>query len=301
MGTRGIYMGFDSATIQVLLTAREAGVSFSRVLTIGRQWLYVTQEEMCAVLARHRIFLSVKQAKEIFTEQKGYCEPLLKLLGADQIDAIDASSYEGASILHDMNQPLPNAYRGEFSVVIDGGSLEHVFDFPRALKNCMEAVATGGHFVGITPANNLMGHGFYQFSPELFFRVFTSANGFQIVNVMLYEYPWKGVWYEVADPEQVRRRVELTNRRPAYLIVWAKKTASVPIFEQLPQQSDYLAIWGRYASDAIRDASPSPPSYVLLLKRYAPAWMARMYGTLRGMYCTLRPFRTKLYTCKRLS
>src|SRR5216683_1840930 len=280
-------MGFDDATFQVLLTAREAGVSFSRVLTIGRQWLYVTEKEMCEMLARHRIFVSAKQAKEVLTEQKGYCEPLLKLLGADRIDSIDASSYEGASILHDMNQPLPDAYRNEFSVVIDGGCLEHVFDFPRALKNCMEAVATGGHFIGITPANNLMGHGFYQFSPELFFRVFTSANGFRIAKIILYEYPWKRVWYEVADPAQVRRRVELTNRRPAYLIVWAQKTASLPILQQPPQQSDYLAVWQHHAGGA----SPPPRSLVYLLKRYAPAWMVRMYRTLRSVYRTLRPFQ----------
>jgi hypothetical protein len=30
----------------------------------------------------------------------------------------------------------------------------------------------------VTPANNQMGHGFYQFSPELFFRVFSQENGY---------------------------------------------------------------------------------------------------------------------------
>jgi SAM-dependent methyltransferase len=281
-------MGFDCATIQILLTAREAGVSFDRVLTIGRQWLCSTREEMRAVMTRHGINLNAMQATEIFTEQKGYCEPLLKLLGARRIDSIDASNYEGASILHDMNRPLPDTYRDQFSVVIDGGSLEHVFDFPRALKNCMEAVALGGHFIGITPSNNLMGHGFYQFSPELFFRVFSPANGFRIVKMIIYECPWKSVWYEVVDPEQVQRRVELTNSRPAYLIVWAKKTASVPIFHQPPQQSDYLAMWQRSANRATGDASAQPYSPVPFFKRYAPPWMARIYRTIR-------PFRSRLY------
>jgi hypothetical protein len=287
-------MGFDAATIHVLLTAREDGVSFNRVLTIGRQWLYVTKTETRALLARHGILVSARQVSDVFTEQKGYCEPLLKLLGAGRIDSIDASTYEGASILHDMNWALPEVYRHQFSVVIDGGSLEHVFDYPRAIKNCMEAVAIGGHFIGITPANNLMGHGFYQFSPELFYRVFTPANGFRIASVTIYECPWKGVWYEVANPKQVQRRVELTNRRPAYLIVRAEKTASVPIFQEPPQQSDYAAIWERSTAHGIGNGSSNEKSEGgEILKRYAPAWMARMYRTIR-------PFRAKLYTRKRL-
>jgi SAM-dependent methyltransferase len=281
-------MGFDCATIQILLTAREAGVSFDRVLTIGRQWLYSTREEVRAVMRRHGINLSATQAREIFTAQKGYCEPFLKLLGASRIDSIDASSYEGASILHDMNRPIPDTYRDQFNVVIDGGSLEHIFDFPTALKNCMQAVALGGHFIGITPSNNLMGHGFYQFSPELFFRVFTPANGFRIVKTIIYEYPWKSVWYEVVDPEQVKRRVELTNSRPAYLIVWAKKTESMPIFQQPPQQSDYLTMWQRSANPAIGDVSAQPGLLASLFKRYAPPRMARIYRIIR-------PFRSRLY------
>jgi len=287
-------MGFDNATIQVLLTAREAGVSFSRVLTVGRQWLYISESEVRRLLGRYGICLSARQAREVLCKEKGYCEPLLKLIGAVQVDSIDASDYEGASIVHDMNQPLPEAYRDQFSVVIDGGSLEHVFDYPTALRNCMEAVAYGGHFIAVTPANNLMGHGFYQFSPELFFRVFTPKNGFEMVNLLIYEYPLKRKWYEVTDPEQIGRRVVLTNHRPVYMIVWAKKTASVPIFAQPPQQSDYLAIWNRCACGTVGGTGVNPQSLFSLLKRRLPAWVLRAYRMLR-------PFGATFYASKKPS
>ena len=68
--------------------------------------------------------------------------------------------------------------KNKYTLVIDGGCLEHIFNFPVAIKNCMEMLQEGGHFIGITPANNLMGHGFYQFSPELYFRIFSKENGF---------------------------------------------------------------------------------------------------------------------------
>ena len=55
--------------------------------------------------------------------------------------------------------------------MIDSGSLEHVFNISQALRNCLEMVESGGHFISIGPANNAMGHGFYQFSPELYFRI----------------------------------------------------------------------------------------------------------------------------------
>lgn len=281
-------MGIDAATLEILLTAREAGVSFDEVLTIGRQSLCASPAEVKTVLARHGIRLTGAQAHKLISEQNGYCEPLLKLMGAQRVDSLDVSNFEGASIVHDMNESLPDSYRNQFSIVIDGGSLEHVFNFPVALRNCMDAVAPGGHFIGITPSNNLMGHGFYQFSPELFFRVFTPGNGFRIEKVLIYECPWGSVWYEVMDPEEARRRVNLTNRRPAYLIVWAKKTASVPVFNQWPQQSDYVALWQRSAADGTADVGVTPSWYRSFLLRYAPSWAIALYRTVR-------PFRSQLF------
>ena len=281
-------MGIDAATLEILLTAREAGVSFDEVLTVGRQSLCASPTEVKTVLARHGIRLTGVETQKLVSEQNGYCEPLLKLMGAQRVDSLDVSNFEGASIVHDMNEVLPDSYRNQFTIVIDGGSLEHVFNFPVALRNCMDAVAPGGHFIGITPSNNLMGHGFYQFSPELFFRVFTPDNGFRIEKVLIYECPWGSVWYEVMDPEEAKRRVNLTNRRPAYLIVWAKKTASVPIFSQWPQQSDYVALWQRSAFDDTADAGFTPSWYRSFLIRHAPRWA-------NSLYRTVRPFRSQLF------
>jgi hypothetical protein len=45
------------------------------------------------------------------------------------------------------------------------------FNFPVALANAMKMAKIGGHFAARTPANNQCGHGFYQFSPGLFYRI----------------------------------------------------------------------------------------------------------------------------------
>lgn len=73
----------------------------------------------------------------------GYCEEFLRQVGARDITSIDASGYERASIVHDMNLPIGSELRRRFSVLIDGGTLEHIFNFPVAIRNCMEMLDNG--------------------------------------------------------------------------------------------------------------------------------------------------------------
>jgi hypothetical protein len=176
-------------------------------------------------------------------EQDRYAEPFFALLGASDTVSIDASSYEGASIVHDMNMPIGENLKDAFSVVIDGGSLEHIFNFPVAIRNCMEMVQIGGHYLGITPANNFMGHGFYQFSPELYYRIFSKENGFAVERIIIFESVTNAQWLQVVDPDSIKKRVELINSKPTYLLVHARKIENRPVFAHPPQQSDYVHTW----------------------------------------------------------
>ena len=135
-------MGFDLATIQFLSRSKDLGISLDRVLTLGRQWMYVKPNEIRPLLARNGIKLNAEDTRRLFIDD-GYCEPLLKLLGANRVDSMDVSSYEHATIIQDLNQAWPEALRDRFSLVVDGGTLEHVFNFSAALRNCMQAIAPG--------------------------------------------------------------------------------------------------------------------------------------------------------------
>jgi hypothetical protein len=153
---------------------------------------------------------------------------------------MDASDYEGATIIHDLNKPIPQNLVGQYDLVWDGGTLEHVFNFPVALQNAMNLLKVGGHIFLMTPANNQCGHGFYQFSPELFFRVFSPINGFELVRLYI---TGPGGPYHVADPTVVHGRVELLSSNGAHLMVHAKKLAEVSLTP--PQQSDYIEGWAK--------------------------------------------------------
>ena len=236
-------MGFDVQGIKFLLGAQRSGVSFARPATLGRQELFISPRLLRQLLRRVGAAESAGLAERLLTEAGGYAEPLLQWLGGERIVSIDASSYEGATVVHDMNLPIPDSLRGTFSAVIDGGTLEHIFNYPVAIKNCMEMLEVGGHVLLMTPANNFVGHGFYQFSPELFFRLFSDVNGFEVRRAIFAETTPEARWYEVVDPAKAGRRVELINRRPAYLLIQARKLRQVPVLESAPQQSDYTVLW----------------------------------------------------------
>src|SRR6185436_15425477 len=158
-------MGLDINAVQFLIAARQNGAEFGDVVTLGRQDLNVFPAKMKALLEGHGF---PGEAFAPGAPDTGFAEPAYKSLGAKNVYALDFSDFEGAEFVHDLNQPLPEKLRQRFDMVYDGGTLEHVFNFPQALRNCMEMVKAGGRFLSHTPGNNWWGHGFYQLSPELF-------------------------------------------------------------------------------------------------------------------------------------
>jgi hypothetical protein len=235
-------MGLTSNCSKFLFYARSLGVSFEKSLMLGRLTLYAKKEDIKNQIA---LFKNSKGIDEV-TFKDDYSEPLFEILGASKVDSLDYSNYENATIIHDLNTPIPDALKKKYTAIVDGGTIEHVFNFPIAIKNCMEALQVGGHYIGITPANNTMGHGFYQFSPELFFNVFREENGFQVKKIIIAAETRPGNfsdWYEVVDPKKANGRVMLVNSKPSYLLVLAQKVKEVSLQTVTAQQSDYATRW----------------------------------------------------------
>ncbi|RID93869.1 methyltransferase domain-containing protein [Gemmobacter lutimaris] len=100
-------------------------------------------------------------------QDDGFCETLMASLGFGAMESLDFSDYEGATILHDLNHPVGEALEGQFDFIYDGGTLEHVFNVPVALQSVFRMLKPGGRFVSCNGMNGWMGHGIYQFNPEL--------------------------------------------------------------------------------------------------------------------------------------
>ena len=288
-------MGLDDKGTQFLLAARRLGVSFERTATIGRQRLYLTPRLLRRRLGAFGISTTAEDTRRLFDEN-GFGEPLLRLLGASQTVSIDASAYEGASRILDLNHSLPPDLEGAFTAVIDAGSLEHVFDVPTAMRNCMRMVTPGGYFLAITPANNTMGHGFYQFSPELFYRVFSDANGFSVER-MLVTGTSSTRWFEVADPTSIGTRVQLRGVRPTYLCVAARRVEMRSVLDTPPQQSDYVTRWEHAKDTPAAARGPVATSELNVVERHAPY---RLMMAVKSLYhllqATCLPFDRRAFS-----
>lgn len=273
-------MGFLNASCRVLLHARKhLGADFSSTLTLGRQELFVEPEAL-REMARAQGIGTSDQLKRL-DRSEGYAEPFLELLGAVSIESIDASGYERATIIHDLNEPVPSSLHRRFTCVVDGGTIEHVFHFPNAIKSCMDMLEVGGHYIGITPGNNHMGHGFYQFSPELYYRLFGAENGFEVRTMLVKS---ASDWYEVADPKALRERTELVNAVPVTLFIIARKNKDVEAFHA-PQQSDYVTAWK--AQDPGQQRAAEGGDHVLHLARKVlptgvKTWLKRVLSFTRN-------------------
>ncbi len=228
-------MGLGSSGLQFLLLAKRRGATFDRTLTLGRQNHFLDASWTKALFERFGLRITEAEAQQAVAHP--YSEPLFRELGASVVDSADASDFEGATVIHDLNRPIPRRLEQRYTCVADFGTLEHVFNFPVALKSSIDMIAVGGYFISVTPANNFMGHGFYQFSPELFFR-FLPANGFDQVEIYMVPYRWMPHLFRVADPAGVSDRVELVNAEPMHLGVIARKVRHIPE-TVMPIQSDY--------------------------------------------------------------
>jgi hypothetical protein len=105
-------------------------------------------------------------------------------LGFSLIDAVDINNYdEGAGIVFDLTEDnIAQTISQRYDLVLETGTLEHIFDVPKVLRHMYELTKVGGFIIHMVPSNNYVDHGFYQFSPTLFFDYYR-ANKFEILSM----------------------------------------------------------------------------------------------------------------------
>jgi SAM-dependent methyltransferase len=246
-------VGISYSSAAILAKAKHNNVCFDNILTIGHQQLYLSQKQISQLAMRYGLNIDTSA---VLREE--YVDTFFEMfLGAKIVMSLDYSDYQDSDIIHDMNYPIDPSYHEKFDVVIDGGSLEHIFNFPVAVGNCMNMVKNGGSVFIFTAANNHTGHGFYQFSPELFFRIFQPENGFEICDVILEKHTFPGAelspktkCFSVIDPALLKRRVGLVSKSPVMIMIHAKRIEIKPVFATYPIQSDNMSIYDNNSSSA---------------------------------------------------
>ncbi len=298
-------MAFDFRGVQFLVEAKRSGVVFDSTMMLGRQLLGVPKSRLGAIkrliagvdpsgLLPRQQSPSSSQISLGSDSQTNYSESLLEALGAQTIDSIDKFADDGSSLKHDLNETLPPDLGGQYSAVVDGGTLEHVFNFPQALRESMRMVAVGGHFLGFIGTDGAGGHGFYQVSPDLIYRAFSKRNGFKLLwaatNWGIFRH-----WFFVNDPADLRYQ-EFTSCRPALLYFCAQRVDDSDPLTVSPNQSLYER--AAFNGGGVSEVTSGLRARTLSLRRvlhgtwigrrmasgiYGPMFVrARSFGTVRS-------------------
>ncbi|CUJ21996.1 hypothetical protein [Cognatishimia activa] len=239
-------MGVDFELFERLVELSTRFRPNGRTLMLGRHTFKVPEKithKFVRTLRRKEVDLNVEEIQQ----EDGYCETLMRKLGFGEMEAMDFSDYEGASILHDLNRPVPKALHGQFSFIFDGGTIEHVFNVPQALENAFLLLKPGGRFVSANGFNGWPAHGIYQFNPELVWTYWKRNCGCIVHDCRGIQKKPRGGNYHLPfpDPAETGRRLRLKGKVPEgrmYLYYEIERTAE-SVLKDLVLQSDYETKW----------------------------------------------------------
>lgn len=232
-----------------------------KVLQLGRQCSYVTPEQMKTFTTYFNTSLpqnlNINLSFDPKLKEIGYVDDVtfFKAVGFDAVDSLDYSTYEGCSIIHDLNEPIPEEYHEKYDAIFDGGTLEHVFHFPNCLANIHKMLKPGGVIIHSSPSHNHVDHGFYMFSPTVFYDYYR-ANNYNILKSNIFEYSRtheRGRWTIYKYEPGVIDHLSYGGWGKKLLGIWlvAEKLPE-STFGTIPQQSFYTKTWNQSSKNSHR-------------------------------------------------
>src|SRR5262249_35713698 len=131
------------------------------------------------------------------------------------------------------------------------------FNVPQVIQNAANLLVDNGHLLIVANSNGFLKHGFYQFSPEFFYRAFSKQNGFKRTAVFIVDLDNQQRWYHVRNPAVtgVRSRCGSVGLGRTYVVCAAQKLSSAGRLNV--QQADYeQSVWRAPEPAAHRPRAP---------------------------------------------
>lgn len=231
-------MGISIIPGLFLARHRENVLGCKRALILGRQKLHMPDVKI-ARFVKHLRRMGLTLAPQDIAQDDGFTETLFKSLGYPPIEAMDFTAQEGAAHVHDLNLPLRPDLHGQFDLVIDGGTTEHVFHVGTALDTCHQLLKPGGIVMSFVAGDGWFGHGFFQTGPDVPWRYWHHARGYQMLEVSLAPRKRPTSLIAVPDPTGATRGGERALSGPHMLLYAARKPVVDPPYH-MPVQGHYV-------------------------------------------------------------
>lgn len=235
-------MGISKGVISLLLEARNTNPLLFKgsILQLGKQDIYLKRDQINSLMKKYGNKKFIQS--EVFDDKDFF-----ELIGFEDVQSLDANDYESSTIIHDMNNPIEEKWFNNYDCVFDGGTLEHIFNVKESFENINKLLKTGGIVIHASPSSNHVDHGFYMFSPTLFYDFYTT-NGYEIIMSKIFEYTpnhanekWKIYDYKPGSIDTLSFGGWGNKMLGIYFV--ARKTAEMNSKITIPQQGYYKERW----------------------------------------------------------
>ncbi len=164
-----------------------------KVLFIGRQTVHLNDVTHNSLLSRHNLQNKAITPPEYDRQTRGAMGQelitdryFMKSLGIEKVDFLDVTDYEGAEIIHDLGQPVPERFHSSYDFIYNGGCLDNMFNPGIALMNMSMMLRSGGRLLCMESASS-WNSPYLIYSPAWFYDYYV-MNAFADCKVYLMSY-----------------------------------------------------------------------------------------------------------------
>lgn len=214
------------------------------VLLLGRQTMQFSANDAVALVESEGlrpVELAPADAttdrRTIASQGQSYIrdDAFFKLLGNDRVRAIDHTDYEGAEIVHDLNLPIPDRLAGTADFILDGSTLDNMFNPAIGLQNITRLLRANGRFLSVNGGNALRRP--YAIPTGYWFLDYCALNRFADCQVYLMVHDRNQPSVFLLDPLD-RDGPTLNTSRDLAIVVIAEKDEATTC-DRMPIQRQY--------------------------------------------------------------
>jgi hypothetical protein len=174
-------MGIHPQTAALMLKEHRYRPITGDLLTIGRQSVLLTQKAAERLIKAEGVALRPERQTEI-DHSTVWGVPntvndrsFFSMFSDATVRALDASDYEGADIIHDLNKPLPTQHNDIADFIFNGSVLDDLFDPALAIRSLTAMLRPGGRIMHMESGSQ-HGGAFLAYSAEWFWDYYALNN-----------------------------------------------------------------------------------------------------------------------------
>jgi SAM-dependent methyltransferase len=185
-------------------------------------------------------------------------DAFLRMLGATRVRAIDHTAYEGADVVHDLNQAIPPELEACADFIVDGSTLDNVFNPATCLQNIARMLRPAGRLISVNVGSPHQGP--YTVMTPYWLLDFFAINDFADCRVYMTLHGRRGELSVFAVDAADEAGPPFLAPRQIGIVLFAEKGPQ-STWDRYPVQRIYCdaAMMSRYRASATRFRSERPP------------------------------------------